>query len=243
MLPELNPVSISNQVKASLLKYIEQLQLEDKDQLPSEITIAKALGVSRNTLREAYVELENSGVIIRKHGIGTFIAHSHVISDSLNEFSPFAQIIREGGFAPTFHTISIEQVTPPYEVSSTFSLANAKNVFLIKRIVQADQKPAIYIEDYINPDAHPETLDWDAFDGNLVSFLAASLKTTLHHIQSKIRATGLKQEYSNYLELECGTPVLSVRSVIHSKEQPIVYSKIYFNSKIVELNIVRMIGQ
>jgi len=80
------------QVKEYLLEYINQNKIRDR--LPSETAIAKALGVSRNTLREVYVELENEGIIIRRHGIGTFIAHSPTIRDSLNDFSPFTQIIR-----------------------------------------------------------------------------------------------------------------------------------------------------
>ena len=47
-----------NQVKAHMLNYISQNNLKRNDQLPSEASIAKDLGVSRNTLREAYVLLK-----------------------------------------------------------------------------------------------------------------------------------------------------------------------------------------
>ena len=63
-----------NQVKTHMLSYITQNELKRNDQLPSEAAIAKQLGVSRNTLREAYISLENEGIIVRRHGIGTFIA-------------------------------------------------------------------------------------------------------------------------------------------------------------------------
>ena len=53
-----------NQVKAYMLNYISKNKLKRNDQLPSEASIAKELGVSRNTLREAYVTLENEGVIL-----------------------------------------------------------------------------------------------------------------------------------------------------------------------------------
>ncbi len=91
-----------NQVKAYMLSYITQNNLKRNDQLPSEAAIAKQLGVSRNTLREAYISLENEGVIIRRHGIGTFVANPPLIQDSLNDFSPFAQIIQNVGYTPNF---------------------------------------------------------------------------------------------------------------------------------------------
>ena len=239
---EINTGPRIKQVKEYLLNYIAQNQLKGQDQLPSETAIAKTLGVSRNTLREAYIELENEGVIIRRHGIGTFVSHSRVIRDSLNDFAPFSQMIHDSGFTPTFETISVSQVLPPNEVNSAFFNSPETEVCLVKRIVRADGQPVMYIEDYINPIDGTEKFDWDQFDGNLVSFISNSLATPLHHIRSQIRAAALKAEFSQFLNLDNGTPILFVRSTIFKEDnQPIVFSRIYFNSNIVEMNTVRMI--
>jgi len=230
------------QVKAYLLNFIEVNQLKPEDQLPSETDIAKTLGVSRNTLREAYVELENQGVIVRRHGIGTFVTRSTMIRDSLNDFLPFAQMIKESGFTPGFKTLSMKYEIASIDVHEKFSSVPATKIFCIKRIVLADKQPAIYIEDFINPSPELKNINWENFDGNMVQFLSNSLGITLHHIQSHIRAAALLPEISKCLELEPGTPVLNVRSTIFKQNnQPIAFSKIYFNSNIIELNIVRMI--
>jgi DNA-binding GntR family transcriptional regulator len=100
----------------------------------------------------------------------------------------------------------------------------------------------IFIQDYITPALETADLRWDAFDGNMIQFLSVSFDITLHHIQSYIRASAIGPEFLQFLELPEGTPILSVRSTIFSREnRPIAYSKIYFNSNIFELNIVRMI--
>ena len=238
----INTSSRIQQSKEYLLYYIAEKQLGRNDQLPSEAAIAKTLGVSRNTLREAYISLESEGVIIRRHGIGTFVANSSVIRDSLNEFLPFAQIIKDGGYAPGFKTLSMAYVNAPSEISDTFATSPIQELRCIKRIVLADQQPVIYIEDYIAPNADASIQNWDTFDGNMVEFLAASLSTPLHQIQSSIRAAALSSDVSQYLELDEGAPILSVRSIIFSADnQPVTYSKICFNSDIVELNIVRMV--
>lgn len=242
MSPEINSGPRIKQVKEYLLNYITQNQLKGKDQLPSETEFAKTLGVSRNTLREAYIELENEGVIIRRHGIGTFVSHSRVIRDSLNDFAPFSQLIHDSGFTPAFETISIIEVVPPNEVNTAFLNPPDVQVCLIKRVVRADGQPVMYIEDYINPICGSENLVWDSFDGNMVMFLSTSLNTPLHHIRSQIRAAALHPEFSKYLELESGTPILYVRSTIFKEDnQPVAFSRIYFNSNIVEMNTVRMI--
>lgn len=232
----------SNQVKAYLLDYIVQNQLKRNDQLPSEAAIAKKLGVSRNTLREAYISLENEGIIVRRHGIGTFVATSPVIRDSLNEFSPFAQIIQDGGYTPGFKTLSMEFVHPSSEVYDTLAAPPDRKLRRIKRVVMADEKPVIYVEDFIAPVLEEASIDWEEVDGNVVYHLAQNLETPLHQIQSCIRAASIPAATSGVLHLDENAPVLSVRSTIFTVEnKPVVYSYILFNSNIVELNIVRMI--
>ena len=231
-----------NQVKVYMLKYISQNKLKRNDQLPSETAIAKKLGVSRNTLREAYVSLENEGVILRRHGIGTFVAHTPRIQDSLNEFSPFAQIIQDVGYKPNFQTLSMDIETASTDVCDVFNILPAEKLRCIKRIVLADKQPVIYVDDYIAPAIDSAIQSWDGFDGKLVQLLSDSIETPLHQIQSVIRAAALDARISKYLELPEGSPVLSVRSTIFTNDnQPVTYSKLYFNSDIIELNIVRMI--
>lgn len=232
----------SNQVKAYLLDFIVQNHLKRNDQLPSESAIAKTLGVSRNTLREAYISLENEGIIVRRHGIGTFVATSPVIRDSLNEFLPFAQIIQAGGYTPGFETLSMSFEHPPAEVYDVLNVSPSLKLRQINRIVLADEQPVIYVEDYMTPALEALQLDWDAVDGNVVNFLANALETPLHQIQSSIRAAGAPAAIAAILNLPDGAPVLSVRSTIFAIDNmPVTYSKILFNSSIVELNIVRMI--
>ena len=238
----INTSSRIEQSKEYLLNYIAENQLRRNDQLPSEAAIAKTLGVSRNTLREAYISLESEGVIVRRHGIGTFVANSSVIRDSLNEFLPFAQIIKDGGYTPGFKTLSVTYINAEPDISDIFATSPTQELRCVKRIVLADEQPVIHIEDYIAPNADAAVQNWDAFDGNMVEFLATSLSTPLHQIQSSIRATALSSEVSQYLELDEGAPILSVRSTIFAADnQPVTYSKICFNSDIVELNIVRMV--
>jgi len=231
-----------NQVKAHMLNYISQNNLKRNDQLPSEASISKDLGVSRNTLREAYVTLENEGVIVRRHGIGTFVAQPPYIQDSLNEFSPFAQIIQNVGYTPSFKTLSTEIVEAPPDVSDVLKLkANAK-VRYIQRIVLADQKPVIYVEDFIPSEIGLQVTSWETFEGNLVELLAKTLNTPLHQIQSYIRAQSLPADISEFLKLPVGAPILGVRSTIYTLDnQAVTFSKLCFNSEIIELNIVRMI--
>jgi GntR family transcriptional regulator len=230
------------EVKSALLTFIRKNALKRNDQLPSEAQLASHLGVSRNTLREAYISLENDGVIVRRHGIGTFIASLPRIQDSLNDFFPFAHIILEKGYTPRFKTLDLRSVEAMDIVAEGLQITSSTEVLCLKRLVYADQTPAIYILDYFAPEVQSLDINWDNFDGNLVQFLSKYLKIPLHQIKSNIHAAAVGPEIVNDLKLPEKSPVLNVYSIIYDlNNKPITFSKIYFNSTIVELTTVRII--
>lgn len=55
-----------------LLKRFEDEQYQNGQQIPTEFELVEELGFSRNTIRQALKNLEESGVIYREHGRGSF---------------------------------------------------------------------------------------------------------------------------------------------------------------------------
>lgn len=238
----INTSSRSQQAKADVLAHIEKNKLKRNDPLPSEAAMAKMLTVSRNTVREAYILLEKENVIVRRHGLGTFVAGSQVIRDSLNEFLPFAQMIEQGGYTPGFETLSMKFESAPAHVARVLGIPETEKIRRIKRLVRADKQPVIYVDDFIAPSVESAALNWDAFDGNMVKFLSSSRQIALHQIQSNIRVKTLSAEIAKYLKLKKDAPILNVWSTIFSVEnQPMTFSEVCFNSDVIELSIARTI--
>jgi DNA-binding GntR family transcriptional regulator len=128
------------------------------------------------------------------------------------------------------------------EISDALDCSPKEKLRCINRLVYADEQPAIYVTDYLAPLVEEADLPWGIFKGNMVQFLGASLEPSLHQIRSYIRAGVITPEISSYMKLPAGTPVLSVRSTIYNVDnRPVNFSRIYFNSSIVELSTVRMI--
>ncbi len=67
-----NPPRLQNQVRL-LLDHIEESGLKGGDRLKSERELAKILGISRPSLREAVQILQVQGRLVVKHGIGIFV--------------------------------------------------------------------------------------------------------------------------------------------------------------------------
>ena len=67
-------LTLAVQAQQYLTSLIEEGIYQPGQQFPSEADLATQLGISRATLREALLNLEQEGAIIRKHGMGTFVA-------------------------------------------------------------------------------------------------------------------------------------------------------------------------
>jgi GntR family transcriptional regulator, transcriptional repressor for pyruvate dehydrogenase complex len=75
--PALRPVPRARLYEAiaeRLLSHVVQSDLRPGDKLPGERDLARRLGVSRTTIRQAIVALQTQGVLEVRHGGGTFLA-------------------------------------------------------------------------------------------------------------------------------------------------------------------------
>lgn len=75
MLNQLVQADIHQRIQEQLKAYITDVGLRPGDRLPSEHQLVKALGVSRNALREGLRSLEALGILEAKHGKGRYLRH------------------------------------------------------------------------------------------------------------------------------------------------------------------------
>src|SRR5919109_4676605 len=63
-------------VRDELLSMLDELRVGDA--IPSERRLAASLSVSRPTLRQAIDELVREGLLVRRHGSGTYVAEAKI---------------------------------------------------------------------------------------------------------------------------------------------------------------------
>src|SRR5579859_3632336 len=87
------PVPLHRGVKEALLDALRRGIYADH--LPSEQVLARELGVSRTTLRNALLELERDGQVVRRQGIGTFVVRGAAsVTSRLDRLIGFSTLIR-----------------------------------------------------------------------------------------------------------------------------------------------------
>lgn len=114
-----------------ILAYVEEVGLKVGDQLPAEIEMAKLLGISRNSVREAYAKLTTRGLLVRRHGIGTFLSQPMIIND-FGDRRGFWRMIELSGFTPSLHMLSLQTVALDHPLAASLKPSGRAPVTLLE---------------------------------------------------------------------------------------------------------------
>ena len=144
-----NPVPLHLQVEELLRKIIEQPEYQNGAFLPKETDLAKRLGISRNTVRQAANKLQNEGLIIRKKGVGTKVASNH-ISTNLSRWQSFTQEMSSKGLPFKNLLIKREWVEAEEHIAKFLQVEMGTKIFKLSRLKGKDE-PLVFFESYFQP--------------------------------------------------------------------------------------------
>jgi GntR family transcriptional regulator, N-acetylglucosamine utilization regulator len=129
-------------VGAKLKREIASGRFAKADFLPGERELSEMLDVSRTTLRRAIAGLIDEGVLVHRHGAGTFVRRNppHV-EQPLSRLTSFTEDMRLRGLAPSSRVIERGTFLPTPEESMMLDIALAEPVFRLERLRLADGVP------------------------------------------------------------------------------------------------------
>ncbi len=220
---------LASRVREEIRDRIRDGRLPDGVQLPPEIEFAVSLGVSRTTVRDALLQLEQEGLVIRRHGHGTFVRSSARLRGSLNANLSATEVIRSHGMEPGTSHARIERRTPPPAVAEQLRLATGDVVIHLERVRTADGRPVIFTIDMIparlfeDAAVKPEVLLDPAL--SLYRLYAERLGRSITDGQAAIRLTRADGLVAERLETAVGSPILQVEQVDATAEgEPVLFS-------------------
>lgn len=126
-------------------------------QLPSEQEMARQLEVSRTTVREAYRTLIESGLLLRRHGRGTYvkgIQNHHSLESTLS----YTKMIEDAGHKPGITILSAEVRAAQPSESELLHLEPGELLWEVMRVRTADGRPIVYSADRIPASFVPASL-------------------------------------------------------------------------------------
>jgi DNA-binding GntR family transcriptional regulator len=205
------------QVREVLRARILEGRLAPGSQLPAEVELARSLGVSRTSLREAVLQLEQDGLLLRRHGYGTFVRSTHLLHGSLNINLSATELIRAHGMEPRTQDVGLQRAEASSHEADRLGLALGAPVLVLERVRTADGRPVVFTRDVI-PAALFEAASVDpqellSYGRSLYRFLAERLGRSVVDGIARINPEVVSPAMAARLKVPAGTPMLMLEQV------------------------------
>ena len=212
--------------------------------LPSEPDLAKQLGVSRATLREAMRTFESQGLLRRRQGLGTFVmGPTQVIESGLEVLESIESQAEKIGLDVTMGEFEIAHLKASSEQAQKLNVAEKDPLVRIRRVIRTDGAPTAYLVDLF-PEGllSPESLKSE-FTGSVLDLLIEKNEPALSISKTEISAVQAPGEVAKALNIQRGDTLLLLNGLLFDDEgNAIDISYSYFLPGYFRLHIIRKIG-
>jgi GntR family transcriptional regulator len=210
------------------------------DRLPSEPNLAKQLGVSRATLREAMRTFETQGLIRRRQGAGTYVVGKIPVIDSgLEVLESMLTMARRTNLDVGPGEVTIAQVKADAVSAAALEVPEGSPLVRVSRVMRADTRPVAYLVDTLPEDVlTPEELK-GKFSGSVLDFLLHR-GDPLTISRADITASNATAEVA---KIQRGDVLLQFTARLFTASAKVVdYSYSYFLPGYFNFHIVRKVG-
>ncbi|MEQ9297882.1 MAG: GntR family transcriptional regulator [Cyclobacteriaceae bacterium] len=223
-----SPIPLHIQVEELLRELISQPDYKEGKLLPKEIELAKWLGISRNTVRQATNKLSNENLLVRKKGIGTRVATNNMTTKLSNWYS-FSDEMQEHGLTLINFEISTAWVETDEETQSALELPIAGQVLQLDRLRGTEDGPTVFFVSYFHP--RVGLTGEEDFTRHLYEILEKDHSTVATVSREEIKAVLADEFIAEKLQVEIGDPVLlRKRTVYDPGNRPIEYNLGYYQA-------------
>lgn len=210
------------QVEEILRGLIVDPEYQNGKLFPNEVDIAKRLGISRNTVRQALNKLVHEELLTRKKGVGTKVARNN-ITTKLNKWSSFTLEMHEKGVAFKNYAIKKEWVTAEPPVAELFGVSADTKLFKLERLRGLDFGPIVNFISYFHP--RVGLTGEEDFSKPLYEMLEKDHHTVVAVSKEEISATLADDNLAEILHMKAGDPVLLRKRVVCDPgDRPIEYN-------------------
>lgn len=137
------PVPLYRRISDELKARIEAGEYTPGDRLPSELELARTYGVSRITSRQALDLLGVEGLLVRRQGMGSFVAPRRV-TQPLVRLTDFVEDMAEAGLQPESRILSFATDTAPVGIAAILDLDPGAEIYRLDRLRLADDSPIAF---------------------------------------------------------------------------------------------------
>ena len=177
------------------------------DALPSERDLAARVAMSRVTVRKAVQHLVQDGVLVQRHGSGTYVApQPHRVEQSLSQLTSFTEDMARRGLVVRSTWLDRGLYPPSPEEIVTLGLPAGENVARIARLRIAGDTPLAIERATLSAQFVPDPL---AIETSLYSYLGQAGNRPVRAIQ-RIRAVSIGEDDAQLFGVPAHVPGLNI---------------------------------
>ena len=207
------------QIKGLILQSLQSGEWKPGEAIPSEMDLATRYRVSQGTVRKAIDELATSNLVVRRQGKGTFVAthaEQHV------QFR-FLKLVPDSGTPGSEgpaqrEIIDCRRTRATADVARALALRSGDAVLQARRVLSFAGIPTI-LEDIWLPAAPFKGLTAERladYHGPMYALFETEFNVRMVRAEEKIRAESAVDGREQLLQIERGTPLLSVERIAYT---------------------------
>lgn len=183
--------------------------------LPSEKELSARYSVSRPTVREALLMLQNEGLVGIRHGVGTYVLpRSHTLTNGLDRLCSIETFAREAGQVVQTDELEWEEVEADAETAEKLAVEVGHPVLIVRRIKSLGGVRVGLIHDHIPAGVLPFESLRSEFHGSTLDVILDHPEVGAEYADSDIVPCNLDRATAKRLNTQPGTAVLLLDTVV-----------------------------
>lgn len=216
------------QVESILREMIEHPEYKTGRLFPNEVDIAKRLGISRNTVRQATNKLVYEKLLVRKKGVGTKVARNNIIT-KLDKWASFTHEMDEKKIAFKTFSLKISWTVADKEICNLFGITPKTKILTLEKVRGLKTGPIVYFISYFHP--RVGLTGKEDFSKPLYEMLEEEFHTVPYISKEGISAILADEELSLILKVRVNDPILFRKRVVCDPgDRPIEYNIGYYRA-------------
>jgi len=226
--PRLPAPPLYERIKGALREGILSGQYAAASLLPSEAALGEQFSASRITVRQALTDLQNEGLIFRRHGKGTFVSQPKAFQN-VTALQGFAEAMSAQGHAIHNRVVRLETVSAPADVAQALQLAPGAPVTELHRVRLLDRAPVSLEVTWLPEALGSIVARADLATRDVFLVLEQDAGVALGHATLAIDAALADHATAAALDMGAGAALLRVERLTHDAHgKPIDFERLYF---------------
>ncbi|WAH96218.1 GntR family transcriptional regulator [Arthrobacter sp. MMS18-M83] len=226
-----SPVPLYHQLAERIRTAVQSGSFQEGSIIGPELRLAKDFHVSLNTVRRAMEILSSEGVLLRKPGLGTFVA-GKVSSRAFR----VVRHIEQRANQPAHSVVSVRETVPDRIVEERLRLTSGGRVWCMVRLEMISDRPTAIFEDYNFSEAgshYPSSSYEDGTEAMLV-YVQGKVSVASH----EIKAVGANVGIAQALKVDAGAPLIVLeRTVFDEIGNPVGFGRYSFLASHYEFEV------